>query len=60
MTQLQHIAGEVSLSCSSLLPVALLLYPELVHGNLDFNSLAKAAMAFLLALRWRELTSAQS
>jgi hypothetical protein len=46
MTQSQHIAGEASLSCSSLSPMALLLYPASAHSNLAFNGLAKAAMAF--------------
>jgi hypothetical protein len=35
------------LLCSTLLPVALLLYPASAHSDLAFDSLAKAAMAFL-------------
>jgi hypothetical protein len=46
MTQLQHVVSEALLWCSTLLPVALLLYPVLAHSNLAFNGLAKAAMAF--------------
>jgi hypothetical protein len=45
MTQLQHIAGEASLLRSLSSPVASLLYPALVQGNLAFVGLAKAAMA---------------
>jgi hypothetical protein len=59
MTQLQHVAGEASLLCSSLLPMASLLYLASAHGDLAFNGLAKAAMAFfgvalvsLPALHW--------
>jgi hypothetical protein len=46
MMQPRHIAGEALLSRSLLLPVASLLYPALVHSNLAFDGLAKAAMAF--------------
>jgi hypothetical protein len=45
MTQLRHVAGEASLSRSSLSPVALSLSPASAHSDLAFNSLAKAAMA---------------
>jgi hypothetical protein len=46
MTQLQHVAREALLLSSLSLPVALLLYPLLVYGNLAFNGLAEAAMVF--------------
>jgi hypothetical protein len=46
MMQLQHVAGEASLSCSSFLPVALMLYPASAHSDLAFDSLAEASMAF--------------
>jgi hypothetical protein len=52
MTQMRHVAGEASLPCLLLLPVALSLYTALVHSNLAFNGLAEAAMAFSLASRW--------
>jgi hypothetical protein len=49
MTQLQHVAGEVSLLRSSLSPVASSLYLASAHSDFAFNGLAKAAMAFF----WR-------
>ncbi len=61
MMQLQHVAGEGSLLCSSSFPVASLLYPASAHSSLAFNGRAKAAMACffgaalasLPALHWR-------
>ncbi len=49
MMQLRHVVGRASLSRSTSLPMASLLYPALAHSNLAFNGLAKAAMAFF----WR-------
>jgi hypothetical protein len=52
MTQVRHVAGEALFPRSSLLPVASSLYTALVHCNLAFDGLAKAVMAFSLALHW--------
>ncbi len=59
MMQLRHVIGEAFLVRSTLLPVALSLYPASAHSDWAFNSLAKAAMAFfgvalvsLPALHW--------
>ncbi len=49
MMQSRHVVGEALLWCSTLSPMALLLYPASAHSNLAFDGLAKAAMAFF----WR-------
>jgi hypothetical protein len=46
MTQLQQIAGEALLLCLSSSPMASLLYPASAQGDLAFDGLAKAAMAW--------------
>jgi hypothetical protein len=52
MTQLQHLASEALLSRSLLLPMALLLYPALVHSNRPSTVWPRQRWLFL-ALRWR-------
>jgi hypothetical protein len=52
MMQLRPIVGEVSLSCSTLSPVASSLYPESAHSDVGLWRSGLGSNGVLLALHW--------
>jgi hypothetical protein len=56
MTQSQHVLGEASLSCSTSLPVASLLYPALAHSNFGLWQSGKGSDCVFLVLHWCPLS----